>query len=374
MVGVSIRAVFGLVAWALLLTQLTGCQARERSKSVSPVKVDVPIPVERQKPAVVEALEKNASHELKHTDSIHTSHLLPTLVVAWHRQGTEEDSVLMMPRTHAVSERSVAVVDAAKYAIVVLNLKNGAIVNEFGRKGHGPGEFADVDGVSFLTPDTIVAFDRQNSAIKLFSPSGQLLAVHAANIFSLSSSCNLSKEGLWLALIGKEDLTKVDMHGAIVSTVHRLWPEQEETRGLLRAPLLLPNPAQGTCIAVQPYGGRIAEFADTVVLRRARLYHAERPVKIRGRGNRAEGTEFRTIMGQPTIDDVCLSSNKLFLLRSTSEGTKVLDVFAFKNFEYEGSLPIDKNTIAIGCSSSVLVAKEYVAGLFHFTAYTIVFP
>ena len=374
MAGISIRAVFSpSIACALMLTQLAACQTRERSAPATPMKVDVPVSIEHQRSTVVGAREKNPPNELEHRDSVHTSHLLPTLVVAWHRQGTENDTVLMTPRTHAVSERTVAVFDAAKNSIVVLNLKNGAIISEFGRKGHGPGEFSDVSRVAFLTSDTIVAFDRQNSAIKRFSPSGQLLTVHAANIFSLSSSCDLVKEGVWLALLGKDDLTKIDAQGAIVSTVHRLWPEQEETPSLLRAPFLLPNISRGTCVAVQPFGGRIAEFADTVVIRRARLYSDERPVKIRRRGNRAQGTETRTILGEPTFEDVCLSLNKLYMLRSTSDGSKVLDVFAFNNFEYEGSLPIDKHTISMGCSSSVIVAKEYVEGLLHFTAYNIVF-
>ena len=349
------------VTLIVLLTQLVAACESNGSQAATPsVTLEVPQPVPHS--LVVPHAEKSAQ-------PIPIRRPLPQLAVLWRRDGSENDTILMVPRIHAVSDRSVIIVDAARQAIVLLDLKNGSVQREFGRRGHGPGELADAARMAVVSQSRIAIFDRENGAIKSYSTDGALLSEHAAGISSISSACALSGTAVLIALLGKDDIAHYAADGTMSVAFHRVWPDQEETEALLRSPILVQNRASGSCLAIQPYGGRIAELSANGVIRRAILYRDDRPLKIQRRGDRNKGTENRVIRGQPTIEDACVSDGHLLLLRATSDSSKVLDVFGIHAFEFLGSLPINRQTITIGCSTNVIVAKEYSDGLLHFVAY-----
>lgn len=307
-------------------------------------------------------------------DTITVSHVrkgtLPRLVPAWRRDGTEDDSILMVPRIHAVSERFAIIIDAARQSVVLVNLKDGSVEREFGRRGHGPGELADAASIAVLSERRMAIFDRENSSVKTFDFNGELISEEVAEITSMGSACALSDSVMLVSLLGKDDIAQYVGGHSLNIAVHRLWPDQEDTEALLRTPLMVTNRSRHSCFAVQPYGGRIAELSATGVVRRDSLYTDNRPVKITKRGKIQQGTVVRVIRGSPTIEDACLSENQLLFLRATSDHDKVLDVFDTNAFEYLGSLPIDHRTITISCNAHYVVAKEYSDGLLSFVAYT----
>ncbi len=282
--------------------------------------------------------------------------------------------MLMTPRVHAVSDRSAIIVDAARQTVVLLDLQDGSLQRQFGHRGHGPGELADAAHIEVLSPNSLAIFDRANGAIRTFTSDGTLLSEHSAGIASVSSACALSPKAMLVALLGNDDIAHVTTDGTMHVALHRIWPDQEGTEALLRSPILVRNRVNNSCLAIQPYGGRVAELSETAVIRRARLYHDDRPLKVQRRGDRDKGNETRVIRGQPTIEDACLSDNQLLLLRATTDSSKALDVFDIRAFEYLGTLRIDRHTITIGCNAHVVVAKEYVDGLLHFAAYRKVVP
>lgn len=87
--------------------------------------------------------------------------------IAW-----ASDSILRPSQIEPGPDSLLFVVDGTR--IFVLG-RGGTLVDVLGRRGQGPGEFRSIEGVRFLPPDTLLAWDGANRRLSWLSLDGQFM-------------------------------------------------------------------------------------------------------------------------------------------------------------------------------------------------------
>ena len=101
-----------------------------------------------------------------------------TLIERW-RIGSTQDTVIFAGKSGAThvaieSEGDLLLADRAASIIYRINAV-GEVVNTFGSRGEGPGEFERISGLNLIEPDTIVVKDGFLGRLSYFTPRGKHL-------------------------------------------------------------------------------------------------------------------------------------------------------------------------------------------------------
>jgi len=78
-------------------------------------------------------------------------------------------------RVTAAPDGRLWVADAYNYRVVVFDPLSGDIVRQFGKKGHGPGEFDVSSGIALLPGERVAVVDFMNHRVQIWTEQGDLL-------------------------------------------------------------------------------------------------------------------------------------------------------------------------------------------------------
>lgn len=282
----------------------------------------------------------------------------------WRIRQAEQDTIFGTMKDAVIVGTHVITADASTQRLVILNGDNGTVQSIVGRKGGGPNEFRQIQGLLSWRDSIVIVRDAQNARITAwdlepFELDSTLLS--GSVVPALTGVCSFEKGGVLTAGVGSSAVALLDASTNITFQAHKVWPEHQNA-GVERAQLVAGDGS--TCYAISAFGPGIVAYGSTGEIRRAMLReHFGRPKETSVPG----GT--RVSAGTQSAGGACVLGNALLILRDHLDGKpQLVDVYRTDDLSYRGSFDWPEHVLGLHCTRDRrLLLRSYRDGLFALT-------
>jgi hypothetical protein len=282
----------------------------------------------------------------------------------WRTVQVEQDTVFGTLKDAVEVDSHVVAIDASMQRLILLDGRTGAVRSLVGRKGSGPGEFRQVQGLGVWRDSLLLVRDALNARIttwRLQTLSLDSTSFTGAAVPPLTGLCAFADGSLLMAGIGTSLLSRVDSSRRVTWDVSKAWPEHRDT-GMERAQQLAGDGTR--CYAVSSFGPGIVAYEPSGEVIRAPL----REDFGRPKEQRVPGGSVVSGATQ-SAGAVCVLRDQLLVLRDHVEGRpQLIDVYRTSDLAYRGSFEWAEHILGLHCTrDGRMLLRGYRDGLFTLT-------
>lgn len=273
----------------------------------------------------------------------------------------KDDASLGRPLLLVVSDSLVVYFDYGDNHLGAVDLRGKSRWN-VGRRGQGPGEWANPTALTAASGGGVVVNDGGNGRLVRIDASGRITRTVSRTI-PLQRLGRLAN-GQFIAFGGARGRPSAELLDSALQPVRNIsWKNWPDSALGLGSQLRIANSVGGAVVAVSIYTGRMMPVRTGPVLDggadgvEPRAIPAQTPLT---------GDDGQTIAAvapgtKPSIRDATIVGKYLFVLAAGADiGGRVLDVYVMASSSYVGSihLPVELNTLAATSDAIIAISNN----------------
>ena len=273
----------------------------------------------------------------------------------------ELDATLGRPQLLTVSDSLIVFFDYNENRLSAIDF-SGHYRWRVGRRGQGPGEWANPTALAAANAGGVLVHDGGNARLVRIDASGKI--TRSLQITSPLQRLGKLSDGRWVAFGGSRGRPVAELLDTAASIVRTLpWAVWPDSAAGLGSQLRVASGASGAVVAVSIYTGRMMPVRPDLTLDWGASGIDPKPLPVRVPVSGSDGTTFASVAPdtKPAIRDAAIVGNQVFVLAAGQDiGGRMFDVYDLPTMKYRASIrvPLELNVVASGRYEIVATSND----------------